>query len=107
MAGLVSAVFNCQGPLEAPIFVGSGLISKKTAHYSITEFPLSVASEAVIKNKEAGAVAACDRIPFSHVSANFTFNTDNCVSVNILMYHKNLNSYSEVILCQCYFNHIS
>ncbi|RWR73231.1 Protein of unknown function DUF490 [Cinnamomum micranthum f. kanehirae] len=80
VAGLVTAVFNCRGPLEAPVFVGSGLISKKTAHYSATEFPQSLASEAVIKNKEAGAVAAFDRIPFSHVSVNFTFNIDNSVA---------------------------
>lgn len=79
VAGLVTATFNCQGPLEAPIFVGSGMISKKTAH-SFSEFPPSIASEAVIKNKEAGAVAAFDHIPLSYVSANFTFNTDNSVT---------------------------
>ncbi|CAI9280233.1 unnamed protein product [Lactuca saligna] len=42
LAGSVTAVFNCQGPLDAPVFVGSG-------------------------------------VPFSYVSAHFTFNTDNCV----------------------------
>ncbi|KAJ1420172.1 hypothetical protein SESBI_14613 [Sesbania bispinosa] len=41
--------------------------------------PASVASEALAKSKEAGALAAFDRIPFSYVSANFTFNTDNSV----------------------------
>ncbi|CAA6666284.1 unnamed protein product [Spirodela intermedia] len=79
LAGSVTAVFNCQGPLDAPVFVGSGMISRKTP-YSDANFLLSPASEAVQKNKEAGAVAAFDRIPFSHVSANFTFNTDNCVA---------------------------
>uniref|UniRef100_A0A1D1Y2C3 HPr kinase/phosphorylase n=1 Tax=Anthurium amnicola TaxID=1678845 RepID=A0A1D1Y2C3_9ARAE len=79
LAGSVTAVFNCQGPLGAPIFVGSGMISRKTPH-SVANITLSPASEAVQKNKEAGAVAAFDRIPFSHISANFTFNTDNCVA---------------------------
>lgn len=46
--------------------------------------PPSVASEAVLQNKEAGAVAAFDRIPFSHVSANFTYNLDNCVSFYLI-----------------------
>ncbi|KAM0951214.1 hypothetical protein DsansV1_C04g0049581 [Dioscorea sansibarensis] len=78
LAGSVTAVFNCQGPLDAPVFVGSGMISRKTSN-SVT-MPPSSASEAVIKNKEAGAVAAIDRIPFSHVSANFTFNLDNSVA---------------------------
>lgn len=79
LAGSVTAVFNCQGPLDAPVFVGSGIISRKTLNLVSTSLP-SPASEAVHKNKEAGAVAAFDHIPFSHVSANCTFNTDNCVS---------------------------
>ncbi|EHA8590861.1 hypothetical protein COCNU_scaffold026073G000010 [Cocos nucifera] len=79
LAGSVTAMFNCQGPLDAPIFVGSGIISRKTSH-SISSLPPSSASEAVTKNGEAGAVAAFDRIPFSHVSANFTFNLDNCIA---------------------------
>ncbi|XP_043700510.1 protein TIC236, chloroplastic isoform X2 [Telopea speciosissima] len=79
VAGSVTAVFNCQGPLDAPVFVGSGMVSRKTVH-SLSEYPLSSASEAVMKNKEAGAVAAFDRVPFSYVSANFTFNSDNCVA---------------------------
>ncbi|KAK2983126.1 hypothetical protein RJ640_022598 [Escallonia rubra] len=78
-AGSVTAVFNCQGPLDAPIFVGSGLVSRKLAN-AVSEIPSSVAYEAMMKNKEAGAVAAIDRIPFSYISANFTFNTDNCVA---------------------------
>ena len=81
MAGAVTAVFNCQGPLDAPVFVGSGIVSRKSL--SISGMPPSAASEAVMQNKEAGAVAAFDHIPFSHVSANFTFNLDNCVSTNI------------------------
>lgn len=80
IAGSVTAVFNCQGPLDAPIFVGSGMVSRKMSD-SVSDFPPSSASEAVVKNKEAGAVAAFDRVPFSYVSANFTFNTDNCVSL--------------------------
>ncbi|XP_077225871.1 protein TIC236, chloroplastic-like [Tasmannia lanceolata] len=79
VAGSITAVFNCQGPLDAPIFVGSGMVSRKTAN-AVMEFPTSSASEAVIRNKDAGAVAAFDRIPFSYVSANFTFNTDNSVA---------------------------
>lgn len=79
LAGSVTAVFNCQGPLDAPIFVGSGMVSRKISH-SISDFPESCASEAMLKSKEAGAVAAFDRVPLSYLSANFTFNTDNCVS---------------------------
>ncbi|CAL4951973.1 unnamed protein product [Urochloa decumbens] len=78
LAGSVTAVFNCQGPLDAPVFVGSGIVSRKSL--SISGMPPSAASEAVMQNKEAGAVAAFDHIPFSHVSANFTFNLDNCVA---------------------------
>ncbi|GKV06507.1 hypothetical protein SLEP1_g18400 [Rubroshorea leprosula] len=79
LAGFVTAVFNCQGPLDAPIFVGSGMVSRKIS-YAVSDVPASSASEAMLKNKEAGAVAAFDRIPFSYLSANFTFNTDNCVA---------------------------
>lgn len=79
LAGSVTAVFNCQGPLDMPIFVGSALVSRKIANLA-NEFPKSAAYEAVINNKEAGAVAAIDRVPFSYISANFTFNTDNCVA---------------------------
>ncbi|XAR69329.1 hypothetical protein NMG60_11000869 [Bertholletia excelsa] len=78
LAGSVTAVFNCQGPLDAPVFVGSGLVSRKIA-YSLSDFPISSASEAMMKSKDAGAVAAVDRVPFSYISANFTFNTDNCI----------------------------
>ncbi|OIT37244.1 hypothetical protein A4A49_14511 [Nicotiana attenuata] len=79
LAGSVTAVFNCQGPLDIPVFVGSALVSRKIANLA-NEFPKSAAYEAVISNKEAGAVAAIDRVPFSYISANFTFNTDNCVA---------------------------
>lgn len=79
LAGSVTAVFNCQGPLDAPIFVGSAMVSRKFSQL-ISENPTSAALEAMLKSKEAGAVAAFDRIPFSYVSANFTFNTDDCVS---------------------------
>lgn len=53
-------------------------VSRKIAHLA-NELPISIAYETVIKNKEAGAVAAMDCVPFSYISANFTFNTDNCV----------------------------
>lgn len=79
LAGSVTAVFNCQGPLDAPIFVGSALVSRKMSHFA-SDIPSSVAYEVMMSNKEAGAVAAFDHVPFSYVSANFTFNTDNCVS---------------------------
>uniref|UniRef100_A0A6V7QQ20 Translocation and assembly module TamB C-terminal domain-containing protein n=1 Tax=Ananas comosus var. bracteatus TaxID=296719 RepID=A0A6V7QQ20_ANACO len=78
LAGSVTAIFNCQGPLDAPIFVGSGIMPRK--FLSASTMPLSSASESVMSNTEAGAVAAFDRIPFTHVSANFTFNLDNCVA---------------------------
>lgn len=79
IAGSVTAVFNCQGPLDAPIFVGSALVSRKMSNLA-SDVPSSVAYEAMMKNKEVGAVAAFDHVPFSYVSANFTFNTDNCVA---------------------------
>ncbi|CAN8284278.1 unnamed protein product [Cochlearia groenlandica] len=79
LAGSVTAVFNCQGPLDAPVFVGSCMVSRKIAYIS-PDLPASVAYEAMLKNKEAGAVAAFDRVPFSYLSANYTFNTDNCVA---------------------------
>ncbi|KAK6119462.1 hypothetical protein DH2020_046790 [Rehmannia glutinosa] len=79
LAGSVTAVFNCQGPLDAPVFVGSALVSRKLIHLS-ADTPQSAAYEAMMNNKEAGAVAAIDHVPFSYVSANFTFNTDNCVA---------------------------
>ncbi|KAL8218910.1 hypothetical protein R6Q57_022283 [Mikania cordata] len=81
LAGCVTAVFNCQGPLDAPVFVGSGLVSRKISGWVANEdIPTSSAYEAIMKNKEAGAVAAFDKVPLSYVSANFTFNTDNCVA---------------------------
>ncbi|KAJ7958710.1 Embryo defective protein [Quillaja saponaria] len=79
LAGSVTALFNCQGPLDAPVFVGSGMVSRKFSH-SYFDSSASAASEALAKCKEAGAVAAFDRVPFSYLSANFTFNTDNCVA---------------------------
>lgn len=82
MAGSITAVFNCQGPLDAPVFVGSGIVSRKIVS-SLSEPPPSAAYEAMMRNKEAGAVAAFDQVPFSYLSANFTFNSDNCVSLNI------------------------
>ena len=79
LAGFVTAIFNCQGPLDAPIFVGSGMVTRKMGT-SAFDTIASSAFEAVVKSKDVGAVAAMDRIPFSYLSANFTFNTDNCVS---------------------------
>ncbi|XP_047977254.1 protein TIC236, chloroplastic-like [Salvia hispanica] len=79
LAGSVTSVFNCQGPLDAPVFVGSALVSRKIIHTS-ADTPKSAAHEAMLNNKEAGAVAAIDHVPLSYVSANFTFNTDNCVA---------------------------
>ncbi|KAL5071400.1 hypothetical protein RYX36_022287 [Vicia faba] len=79
LAGSVTALFNCQGPLESPVFVGTGMVSRTFSNSHIDN-PASVASEALAACKEAGALAAFDRIPFSYVSANFTFNTDNCVA---------------------------
>ncbi|XP_021758082.1 uncharacterized protein LOC110723096 isoform X1 [Chenopodium quinoa] len=79
LAGFVTAIFNCQGPLDAPIFVGSGMATRKMGP-SVFDIHASSASEAVAKSKDVGAVAAIDHIPFSYLSANFTFNTDNCIA---------------------------
>ena len=79
IAGSVTAVFNCQGPLDAPVFVGSAMVSRTFSQLHV-DTPTSAAFEVLVKSKEAGALAAFDRVPFSYVSANFTFNTDDCVS---------------------------
>ncbi|KAL2897742.1 Structural maintenance of chromosomes flexible hinge domain-containing protein 1 [Bienertia sinuspersici] len=79
LAGFVTAIFNCQGPLDAPIFVGSGMVTRKMGP-SAFDIHASSAYEAVAKSRDAGAVAAIDHIPFSYLSANFTFNTDNCIA---------------------------
>lgn len=79
LAGSVTALFNCQGPLDSPVFVGTGMVSRTFSNSHI-DTPASVASEALAVSKEAGALAAFDRIPLSYASANFTFNTDNCVA---------------------------
>ncbi|KAK8938369.1 hypothetical protein KSP39_PZI010980 [Platanthera zijinensis] len=79
LAGSVTSLFNCQGPLDAPLLVGSVVVSRK-AFYSTPAQHASSASETVAKNKDVGAVAAFDCVPFSHVSANFTFNLDNSVA---------------------------
>lgn len=76
-------MFNCQGPLDAPSFVGSIFVTRKMSNLS--DVPSSIAYEAMMKNKEAGAIAAFDHVPFSCVSANFTFSTDNCVSTRKLV----------------------
>lgn len=79
LAGSLKAVFNCQGPLDIPVFVGGGIMSKKNNHF-ISNMPSSAAAEAVMRNKEFGAVAAIGHVPFSYVSANFTFNTDSRIT---------------------------
>ncbi|GMH11870.1 hypothetical protein Nepgr_013711 [Nepenthes gracilis] len=79
LAGFVTTIFNCQGPLDAPIFVGSGMITRKIGH-PVSDIYASSAYEVVMKDKDAGAVAAFDRIPISYLSANFTFNTDDCIA---------------------------
>ncbi|KAL5144978.1 hypothetical protein HKD37_06G015148 [Glycine soja] len=79
LAGSITALFNCQGPLDTPIFVGTGMVSRTFSSLHV-DTPTTVASEALAKSKEAGALAAFDRVPFSHVSANFTFNTDSCIA---------------------------
>lgn len=79
LAGSVTALFNCQGPLDSPVFVGTGMVSRTFSNSHI-DTPASVASEALAASKEAGALGAFDRIPLSYASANFTFNTDNCVA---------------------------
>lgn len=76
-------MFNCQGPLDAPSFVGRVFVARKMSNLS--DVPSSIAYEAMMKNKEAGAIAAFDHVPFSYVSANFTFSTDNCVSIRKLV----------------------
>ncbi|CAI9299527.1 unnamed protein product [Lactuca saligna] len=63
LAGSVIVVFNRQGPLDAPVFVGSGLVSRKLSS-SVADVPTSPTYEAIMKNKEAGAMATFDRVQF-------------------------------------------
>ncbi|WVZ19349.1 hypothetical protein V8G54_006671 [Vigna mungo] len=79
LAGSMTALFNCQGPLDTPIFVGTGMLSRTSSSLHV-DTPTTEASEVLAKSMEAGALAVFDRVPFSHVSANFTFNTDNCIA---------------------------
>ncbi|XP_028802385.1 uncharacterized protein LOC114757483 isoform X2 [Neltuma alba] len=79
IAGSATALFNCQGPLDAPVFVGSAMVSRTFSQLH-GDHSTSAAFEVLAKSKEAGALAAFDRVPFSYVSANFTFNTDDCVA---------------------------
>lgn len=79
LAGFVTTIFNCQGPLDAPVFVGSGMATRKIS-FPVSDFDASPAYEVVMRDKDRGAVAALDRIPISYLSANFTFNTDSCIA---------------------------
>ncbi|KAI5082263.1 hypothetical protein GOP47_0002006 [Adiantum capillus-veneris] len=79
LAGAIKAAVYCRGPLEVPVFAGSAEISKKNMTVALNG-PTTAASEAVKQHESRGAVAAFDRIPFSYASANFTFDTDNCMA---------------------------
>ncbi|KAJ7565427.1 hypothetical protein O6H91_02G060300 [Diphasiastrum complanatum] len=79
LSGVVRAIVYCRGPLDAPIFDGSAESIKHTMDITST-MPPSVASAAIQRDNAKGAVAAYDRVAFSSVSANFTFNSDNCVA---------------------------
>ncbi|GAB2284872.1 hypothetical protein Dimus_019324 [Dionaea muscipula] len=79
LAGFVTTIFNCQGPLDTPVFVGSGMVTRKIG-LPVSDVYASPAYETVMRDKDVGAVAAIDRIPISYLSANFTFNTDNCIA---------------------------
>lgn len=79
LAGAIKAAVYCRGPLEVPVFAGSAEISKKNVGTAL-DGPSTAATEAIKRHEEKGAVAAFDRIPFSYASANFTFDTDNCVA---------------------------
>ncbi|CAJ1973770.1 unnamed protein product [Sphenostylis stenocarpa] len=61
LAGSMTALFNCQGPLDAPIFVGTGMFSRIFSSFHL-DAPRTEASEALGKSKEGGALAAFDRI---------------------------------------------
>ncbi|KAK6131671.1 hypothetical protein DH2020_034578 [Rehmannia glutinosa] len=61
LAGSLTAVFNCQGPLDAPVFMGSALVSRKLIHLSANT-PQSAAYETMMNNKEVDAVAAIDHV---------------------------------------------
>lgn len=79
LAGAIKAAVYCRGPLEVPVFAGSADISKVTVGIGLDEV-CTAATEAIKQYEDRGAVAAFDRVPFSNASANFTFDTDNCIA---------------------------
>lgn len=83
LAGSLKGVVYCRGPLDCPIFEGSIETTGKNMSLTYDTQP-SAAVDAIQKNTEKGAVAAYDHVPFTSVSASFTFNSDNCVSFSIL-----------------------
>lgn len=81
LAGALKAVVHCRGPLDAPIFEGSAELAAKQRAL-VYDAPPTVATQIIKENELSGAVAAYDRVPFASASASFTFNTDDCVSLN-------------------------
>ncbi|MCO5581693.1 hypothetical protein L7F22_035582 [Adiantum nelumboides] len=79
LAGAIKAAVYCRGPLEVPVFAGSAEVLKKNMAITVNG-PTTAATKAVKQHEGRGAVAAFDRIPFSYASANFTFDTDNCMA---------------------------
>ena len=81
---LAWSLIYCRGPLDSPIL--EGRVDTSGRNMTLTyNTPLSAAIDAVRKSLEKGAVAAHDRVPFVSVSTSFIFNTDNGVTLIVLI----------------------
>ncbi|CAI5527560.1 unnamed protein product, partial [Closterium sp. Naga37s-1] len=82
MAGSLQGLLFCRGPLDAPIFEGTAELAAEPADVdaAVAAVVGSDAAGAVEAWRGKGAVGAYDRVPVTAATANFTFNTDDCVS---------------------------
>ncbi|CAI7870869.1 unnamed protein product [Closterium sp. NIES-53] len=82
LAGSLQGLLFCRGPLDAPIFEGTAELAAVSADVdaAVAAVAGSDAAGAVEAWRGEGAVGAYDRVPVTAATANFTFNTDDCVS---------------------------
>ncbi|CAI5993110.1 unnamed protein product [Closterium sp. NIES-64] len=82
LAGSLQGLLFCRGPLDAPIFEGTAELAAEPADVdaAVAAVAGSDAAGAVEAWRGEGAVGAYDRVPVTAATANFTFNTDDCVS---------------------------
>ncbi|CAI5478753.1 unnamed protein product [Closterium sp. Yama58-4] len=85
LAGSLQGLLFCRGPLDAPIFEGTAELAAEPADVdaAVAAVAGSDAAGAVEAWRGEGAVGAYDRVPVTAATANFTFNTDDCVSAEL------------------------